>query len=101
MKRKSRAGLEAFVRGASSVVLSPWIKDALDSDARQRAEIRDLRAMLKRLEFSEGPGGLMHPPEGKCPVCLGFDGSTRGNGETRKRHRANCELAALLKKGKS
>lgn len=62
------------------------------------APAAEVLAMLRRLEFSQGPGGLSVPPQGKCPVCLGWDGSKHGLGETRMRHREDCDLAAMIKR---
>lgn len=68
----------------------------LDSDARLRAQVCDLKArakryrsMLRRLEFPE--------PYEKCWRCLGWDDSPGGRGETPRRHSEGCDLAALLK----
>lgn len=61
------------------------------------ARVATLAAMLERLQFSHGPGGLIKKPDGKCPVCLGWDSSPNGLGETRMRHTKDCALASLLK----
>ena len=52
--------------------------------------------MLRRLQFSHGPGGLGKDPQGKWPICLCWDGGVGGNGETPLRHTVDCDLAKLL-----
>jgi hypothetical protein len=53
------------------------------------AEQTRLREALKTIEFGIASAG-------KCPACVGWDGSKNGRGETPGRHTKDCWLAAVL-----
>lgn len=63
MKRATRLWLQRWAHDPANDYWSEEAQDVLDSDARQRAEIRDLKARLKHLR-SAGPHlGYLYPAE--------------------------------------